>query len=216
VTRKNNVNRRNLTQTRKRILNAAAREFAEHGLSGARVDAIAAKAKVNKAMIYYIFGGKEDLHLAVLEALFDEKTKNLDRRVATADVSPAALLEMLKDYYQTFLDRRDYARILANDIVTGGNSLRRLKKKRPDLFAVFDTITGMIGTSIERGMIREIDEDKGLILLIVIVSSLTCLMPHMDLARPKGSAAHQALSNPGQWQAFLAQILERILQPPPA
>ena len=41
-------NRRDLTRTRQRILDAAAREFAEHGLPGARVDDIARRARANK------------------------------------------------------------------------------------------------------------------------------------------------------------------------
>ena len=53
--------------TRQRILAAARTEFARLGLGGARVDAIAARAKANKRMLYHYFGGKRDLFLAVLE-----------------------------------------------------------------------------------------------------------------------------------------------------
>lgn len=45
--------------TRATILNAALQEFVRHGLSGARIDAIAAESCSNKGMIYYDFGGKE-------------------------------------------------------------------------------------------------------------------------------------------------------------
>ncbi|WP_395687664.1 TetR/AcrR family transcriptional regulator [Aestuariivirga sp.] len=58
---------RDAGQTRKRILDAATVEFARKGLGGARVDAIAARAKSNKRMIYHYFGSKEDLFSAVLE-----------------------------------------------------------------------------------------------------------------------------------------------------
>ena len=51
-----------------RILEAAKQEFAAHGLAGARVDRIASKAGANKRMLYYYFGNKDDLFLAVLEA----------------------------------------------------------------------------------------------------------------------------------------------------
>src|SRR3954463_11601310 len=49
------------------ILDVATKEFAQHGLSGARVDAIAARTRTAKHMIYYYFGSKEGLFLAVLE-----------------------------------------------------------------------------------------------------------------------------------------------------
>lgn len=54
---------------RNRILTSAAEAFAAKGFEGARMDAIAAKARVNKAMIYYHMGGKDALYSAVLEEL---------------------------------------------------------------------------------------------------------------------------------------------------
>lgn len=54
-------------QSRDRILNAAIREFSEHGLAGARTSAIAAAARVNKALLYYYFRDKEGLYAAALE-----------------------------------------------------------------------------------------------------------------------------------------------------
>ncbi len=49
------------SKTRQKILEAARAEFARHGLAGARVERIARKAKVNKAMLYYHFQSKENL-----------------------------------------------------------------------------------------------------------------------------------------------------------
>ena len=60
----------NAERTKQEILAAATSEFAEHGLSGARVDAIAARTRTTKRMIYYYFGGKEQLYLAVLEEAY--------------------------------------------------------------------------------------------------------------------------------------------------
>jgi AcrR family transcriptional regulator len=57
-------------RTRQAILAAAHDEFALHGLSGARVDAIAARTHTVKRMIYYYFGSKEGLYLAVLEEAY--------------------------------------------------------------------------------------------------------------------------------------------------
>jgi AcrR family transcriptional regulator len=57
-------------RTRARILAAATTEFSRYGLGGARVDRIAAEADTNKRMLYYYFGNKEGLFLAVLEATY--------------------------------------------------------------------------------------------------------------------------------------------------
>jgi TetR/AcrR family transcriptional regulator len=53
--------------TRRRILEAALREFSEKGIGGARVDAIAARADTNKRMLYHYFGSKDGLYRAVLQ-----------------------------------------------------------------------------------------------------------------------------------------------------
>ena len=53
--------------TRARILAAAKSEFAKKGLGGARVDDIAAKARINKRMLYHYFGNKEELFQRTLE-----------------------------------------------------------------------------------------------------------------------------------------------------
>src|ERR1700716_4120650 len=56
--------------SRAAILRAAAEEFAEHGIAGARTEAIAREARVNKALLYYYFKDKETLYGAVLDNAF--------------------------------------------------------------------------------------------------------------------------------------------------
>lgn len=56
-------------ETRTRILDAALREFAAHGLAGARTERIAESAGVNKALLYYYFASKEQLYLAAVDAI---------------------------------------------------------------------------------------------------------------------------------------------------
>ena len=60
---------RDAEDTKRRLLQAAADEFAQRGIAGARVDRIAAAANANKALIYSYFGNKEDLFDAVFHAL---------------------------------------------------------------------------------------------------------------------------------------------------
>mgnify|MGYP001346271921 CR=1 FL=1 len=57
-------------ESRAAILQAAAREFAEQGIAGARTDAIARHARVNKALLYYYFKDKDRLYGAVLDHAF--------------------------------------------------------------------------------------------------------------------------------------------------
>jgi AcrR family transcriptional regulator len=73
--------KRDPERTRQDILDVALAEFARYGYSGARVDEIAAKTRTTKRMIYYYFGGKEQLYIAVLERAYSiarDAERNLD------------------------------------------------------------------------------------------------------------------------------------------
>src|ERR1700720_3880050 len=72
--------------TVRRILQAAENVFAEQGLAGARIDAIARAARVNKALLYYYFRSKEELHRFTLQTLFGQ----MRERVGTAMEEPGA------------------------------------------------------------------------------------------------------------------------------
>jgi TetR/AcrR family transcriptional regulator len=82
---------RDPVRTRERILRAARREFVAKGFAGARVDAIARAASVNKRMLYHYFGDKEGLYRATLH---EGIATNLDL-VAAAPPDPADLLPFL-------------------------------------------------------------------------------------------------------------------------
>ena len=61
---------RDAERTRADLLAVATEVFAESGYSGARVDEIAERTRTTKRMIYYYFGGKEGLYMAVLEQAY--------------------------------------------------------------------------------------------------------------------------------------------------
>ncbi len=60
------ANLRDLNRTREKILAAALAEFSAKGFAGARVDAIARRARVNKRMLYYCFGAKQELYREIV------------------------------------------------------------------------------------------------------------------------------------------------------
>ncbi|MCO6415355.1 TetR/AcrR family transcriptional regulator [Siccirubricoccus sp. KC 17139] len=80
--------------TRQRILDAATAEFAAHGLAGARVDEIAARAGANKRMLYAHFGNKEELWLVVLETAYAAKRAE-ERALAVEALPPAEAMRRL-------------------------------------------------------------------------------------------------------------------------
>lgn len=74
-----------------RILAAAALEFAERGYAGARVDRIARRARVNKAMLYYHFTSKRELYRTLLRRMFGDLAADLRQISASADAPDARL-----------------------------------------------------------------------------------------------------------------------------
>jgi AcrR family transcriptional regulator len=76
------------------ILEVATREFAEKGLSGARIDAIAEAMRTSKRMIYYYFGSKEGLYLAVLEEAY-RRMRAMEVEAHLDDLPPEDALRKL-------------------------------------------------------------------------------------------------------------------------
>ncbi|KKX27177.1 TetR family transcriptional regulator [Rhizobium sp. LC145] len=81
-------------RTQEDILDVATEEFATHGLAGGRVDAIAEKTRTSKRMIYYYFGSKEGLYLAVLERSY-RKIRTLEADLELANLPPEEALRTL-------------------------------------------------------------------------------------------------------------------------
>lgn len=130
---------RDLEKTRVLILDAAAQEFAEFRMNGARVDRIAMRASVNKAMIYYIFTSKEELYIKVLEKLFEEKTRGIDP--PPHDIT---LSQLVGNYFDAFVRNPNIVRMLIHDIASGADTLRKLKKRRGDLFEPFSMVRTLL------------------------------------------------------------------------
>jgi AcrR family transcriptional regulator len=88
--------RRDAERTRTELLDVATEEFADRGYSGARVDEIAARTRTTKRMIYYYFGGKEQLYLAVLERAYAE-IRAAERSVDVDHLDPVAAVRRIAE-----------------------------------------------------------------------------------------------------------------------
>ena len=87
--------RRDAAATRDALLAAGAELFAERGYDGVRVAAIADRARVNKAMISYHFGGKRQLYLAIVNATFGEIVSGVERLAGSSRPAPEVLRELV-------------------------------------------------------------------------------------------------------------------------
>ena len=110
-----NLNRAD--RTRQNILNAAIREFSVHGLAGARTDAIAESAKVNKALLYYYFKSKSGLYAAALE---EASAAVVERALSVLDPARSAgdrLLRTALNHFDRILTQRDFQSLMQQEMV---------------------------------------------------------------------------------------------------
>ncbi|WP_348268515.1 TetR/AcrR family transcriptional regulator [Edaphobacter paludis] len=104
-------------KTRERILRAALHEFSAHGLAGARTDAIAESAKVNKALLYYYFKNKESLYAAAFEEVLDSVLKNTHAVLETKCTPGEHLLRLALNHFDRILTQHEFQSLIQQEMV---------------------------------------------------------------------------------------------------
>ncbi len=140
--------------TRRNIVEVATREFAQKGYGGARVDAIANRTRTSKRMIYYYFGSKEGLYLAVLEGAYSA----IRRTEATLDLEslpPEAALRTLVgstfDYYQK---HPEFVRLVMNENIMDGAHMKRSKAIGTLNLTVIDALRRILARGEKAGVFK--------------------------------------------------------------
>jgi TetR/AcrR family transcriptional regulator len=152
-------NAKRADQTRKNILRAAIREFSVHGLAGARTDAIAESAKVNKALLYYYFKSKSGLYAAALEEV---SAAVVERALSVLDPSRSAgdrLLRTALNHFDRILTKRDFQSLMQQEMVR----LRRGQSESVPLLAkqvfkpLLEKLREVVHEGIETGELCQVD-----------------------------------------------------------
>jgi len=145
-------------QSRAAILKAAIREFAQEGVAGARIDAIARSAKVNKALLYYYFEDKESLYRAVLDQVFGGVRAAIHNALAQ-ELSPR---ERLASYVCAHFDyiaaNPLYPRIVQAEFLRAGRDPSRLERIAKQYFRpVFLEISALLKQGAQSGDFRPVN-----------------------------------------------------------
>ncbi len=110
-------------RTKANILEVAEAEFGEKGLAGARIDAIAAATNTSKRMIYYYFGSKEGLYLAVLEEAY-RRVRDVEAELHLQDLEPEEALRRLVAFtFDHHLHHENYIRLVMSENIHRGEYL---------------------------------------------------------------------------------------------
>jgi len=107
--------KRNPERTSAAILDAATHEFAQKGHAGARVDAIARRAKINKRMLYHYFGGKDGLYLAVLERSY-AAIRSAEQQLDLSHREPIeGMRQLIRFTWGYYLEHPEFLAILSTE-----------------------------------------------------------------------------------------------------
>lgn len=138
---------RNPERTKAEILGAARDEFCEKGLNGARVDAIAERARANKRLLYHYFGNKEALYSAVLLDAYQEIRRG-ERELKLSRYHPLDAMERLVRFtLRHFLANRWFPRLLAIENLQNARFLKRIK----DIPSINSPLVDELNEILERG-----------------------------------------------------------------
>lgn len=122
------VLKRDADRTRERILQAAIAAFAEHGYSGARIDAICRRARANPRMLYHYFGDKQRLYVFVLEHVIGE-LRHEELKLEVDHVDPFEGLMQLFDFIDNhFAAHPELIHLLSGENLLRGRFLRGSSK----------------------------------------------------------------------------------------
>jgi len=187
-------------RTREGILAAAHEEFVAHGLSGARVDAIADRTATTKRMIYYYFASKEGLFRAVLERAYSgiralETTLDLD------GLPPVEALRKLTEFtFDYHADNPDFVRLVGIENIHNGRHVRQ-----SDVVGTLNvTVIRLLAEILSRGHREGVFRDDVTALDMHMLMSAMCFyrvgnrytFGHIfavDLDSPGSRAAHKML-----------------------
>lgn len=138
---------RDADRTQQEILAAAMTEFSERGLGGARIDSIAERAGVNKRLIYYYFGAKDDLFLAVLEQTYAD-IRSAEQALHLETANPVEAVRSLVAFtWSHYLEHPEFLTLLNSENLHRARHLKQSQRIREMNSPLIQTL----GDVLERG-----------------------------------------------------------------
>jgi AcrR family transcriptional regulator len=137
------------------ILAVATKEFADKGLSGARIDAIADATHTSKRMIYYYYGSKEGLYLAVLEDAY-RRIRATEADLHLADLAPQEALKALVGFtFDHHHSNQDFIRLVMSENIQRGEYLAQSQLIQELNASVIQSIEALYKRGVKAGVFRK-------------------------------------------------------------
>ena len=136
------------------ILSAAMDEFAQYGYAGARVDRIAERAEINKRLIYYYFGNKDDLFLAVLERTYAD-IRAAEQALHLDEMDPVEAIRQLVSFtWHYYLEHPEFITLLNSENLHQGRHLEKSQRARELNSPLVETLAEILERGRKEGIFR--------------------------------------------------------------
>jgi AcrR family transcriptional regulator len=146
--------RQDALETRENILEVATREFAEKGLAGARIDVIAERTSSSKRMIYYYFGGKDQLYRAVLERAY-ERIRTQEQAAHFEELPPdQALRAIIGHNFDYHFEHPEFVRLVMNENVHSGAHIAQIASMQQRNRSAIDQLQAILAKGAALGLFR--------------------------------------------------------------
>jgi len=139
----------------RQILDAAMEIFAEVGYEGARVDEIAKRSGMNKAMIYYRIGDKKALYEAVIHDVFGDTAERISENILD-EFSPEEKFRIyIANLAKTMSQHPSFPRIMMREVASGWTNFSEAVVK--DITGILVIIKGIIDDGVKKGVFIDIN-----------------------------------------------------------
>ena len=154
-TRKEPTRTNDPERTKANILQVAEAEFGEKGLAGARIDEIAELTKTSKRMIYYYFGSKEGLYLAVLEESY-RRVRDVEAELHLQDLEPEEALRRLVAFtFDHHLHHENYIRLVMSENINRGQYMAQSRRIQDLNVPAIAAIEHLYARGVKQGLFRK-------------------------------------------------------------
>jgi TetR/AcrR family transcriptional regulator len=146
---------RDSIRTQEKILAAAQAEFARRGYDGARIDAIVARAKISKNLLYHYFRGKEDLYIRILERTY-ETLRRRQSDISVAGLDPLnAMIRLCENTFRVFVEEPDVIVMLNTENLHRARHIGKSTIIRTMYDKLSETLRGILREGEEQGVFRK-------------------------------------------------------------
>jgi len=168
------------SSTRQKIFAAALHEFAVYGKEGARIDRIALSAGVNKAMIYYHFRSKEELHKEVVVSHYQRVRERIVEEIGQDNSVEEALRTLARIHAETARQNPQMVPLLLRELADPKEEIIEAIAQVLSGSGIPNLMRSLIQREAAAGRIRKVDPRQAMVAFISMSLGYYLLSPIID------------------------------------